>query len=716
MVVPTASKVQGVEFISKDATEPNSDAPRKVVLQFPMDGSSVGIPRMFDNNCMSREHGHLELRADGKIILHDNSTFGTFIYWGRGSKTLSKGEHYQVKHGDSIIFGSTKYEPKGSFAVRVVMQVIDNEFLTPPPVAETPSKLTVPKQGHRKNKSDSNLPNAVKHRDDDPKRLSGQHKHLDVQPDNTPIRSRSPSPTAMKKDVASHKVTKLDRELTIPARPGIRLGDGVDVLTGDIMRCALASTASTPLRNSAVPEARGSANIISHETLYTLRSEYGANVGAKINLPCPVDIGADVRSLFARELHKRASIFFVQYQAEGKFPMERLEDPTLKNRLQNMSPSAFRNMYGDYFVDGIINGYRHRIIVACSAKDVSKKKETEHEARVSVANFFQMGGQYAKDTQTSESYNVLDARIELYGYPVATTNLTAGSLEEAREILKGLPTPMGSPTLVLLRHYSLLDYCKLPMEVNIDPAVFKHLQKMRVLYVQLQATMLHPSLVGSYDEYRISNATNEFEEQRTNLAQDSPEALKKRTSILKGLQDAKEAADARVNRWLLVEEAKEMDKIRCFGPDNQRYKWECGSLGKSEAGISGMKFVRMKGGQEAREIDWTTPKTAGSKLGSLIGPPPFQRVKFWSENMKTVIRGHEAVAQTNVSGFSRSTVETRFIVLGWSLSCIWKGKTTPKVIASLPNNCILQDEFEVCVDASVPTEWHCRVTFVEEYH
>ncbi|KAF9492159.1 hypothetical protein BDN71DRAFT_1509731 [Pleurotus eryngii] len=695
MVIPTASKVQGVEFISKDATEPNSNAPLKVVLQFPKDGRSVGIPRMFDNNCMSREHGHLELRADGKIILHDNSTFGTFIYWGKGSKSLSKGELYQVKHGDSIIFGSTEYEAKGSFAVRVVMQVIDNEFLAPPPVAETPSKLTVPKQGHRQNKSDSNLPNAVKHRDNDRKRLSGQHKYLDVQPNNAPIRSRSPSPTAVKEHAVSNKVTKLDRELTIPARPGIRLGDGVDVLTGDIMRCALASTASTPLRNVAVPEARGSANIISHETLYTLRSEYGANVGAKINLPCPVDIGADFRSLFTKESHKRASIFFVQYQAEGKFPMERLEDPTLKDRLQNMSPSAFRNMYGDYFVDGITNGYRHRIIVACSAKDVSKKNETEHEARVSVANFFQMGGRYAKDTQTSENYSVLDARIELYGYPVATSNLAAGSLEEARDILKGLPTPMGSPALVLLRHYSLLDYCKLLMEVNVDPAVFQHLQKMRVLYAQLQAAMLHPSLVRSYDKYRVSVATSEFEEQRTNLAQDSPEALKKQTSILKSLHDAKAAADARINRWLLIEEAREMDKkIRCFGPDNQRYKWECGSLGKSEAAISEMKFVRMKGGQEAREIDWTTPKTAGSKFGYLIGPTTFQRVKFWSENMKTVIPGNRAVARTNMPGFSRSIVETRFIVLGWSLSCIWKGKTTPKVIASLSNNCILQDEFE----------------------
>ncbi|KAL4257949.1 hypothetical protein AB1N83_011397, partial [Pleurotus pulmonarius] len=244
MVVPGASKAQGVEFISKDATEPGSDAPLKVVLQFPKDGTSVVIPRMFGNNSMSREHGRLELWADGKIILYDDSTFGTFIYWGKGSKKLSKGEHYQVKHGDSIIFGSTKYEAKGSFAVRVVMQVIDDDFLAPPPVPETPSKLTVPKigHGHRRNKSDSNLPNAVNHRDSGRKRLSGQPQGLDVRPGNTPIRSRSPSPTAPKHDVPSRKVTKLDRELIIPTRPGIRLGDGVDVLTGDIMRCALTST------------------------------------------------------------------------------------------------------------------------------------------------------------------------------------------------------------------------------------------------------------------------------------------------------------------------------------------------------------------------------------------------------------------------------------------------------------------------------------------
>ncbi|KAL4255788.1 hypothetical protein AB1N83_012755, partial [Pleurotus pulmonarius] len=325
--------------------------------------------------------------------------------------------------------------------------------------------------------------------------------------------------------------------------------------------------------------------------------------------------------------------------------------------------------------------------------------------------------QNAKSTQESDKYSVLDARIELYGYPVAVTNLAAGSLEEAREILKGLPAPTGSPTLALLRHYSLLDSCKLPMEVNVDPAVFRHLQKMRVLYAQLQAAMLHPGVAGSYDEYHVSQATSEFEEQRANLAQDSPEAMEKQNSVLKMLQDAKEAADARVKRWLLVEEVREMDKkIRCLGPDNQRYKWECGSLGKSEAATSGMKFVRMKGGQEAREIDWTTPKTAGSKLGSLIGTPTFQRMKFWSENMKSVIPGHEAVVHTDVPKFSQSITETKFIVLGWSLSCIWKGKTTPKVSAQLSNNCILQDEFEVCVDASVPTEWHCRVTFIEKYY
>ncbi len=66
-----------------------------------------------------------------------------------------------------------------------------------------------------------------------------------------------------------------------------------------------------------------------------------------------------------------------------------------------------------------------------------------------------MGGQHAKTAQASDNYSVLDAKIELYGYPVATTNLAAGSLEEAREILKGLPTPTGSPTLALLRHYRL---------------------------------------------------------------------------------------------------------------------------------------------------------------------------------------------------------------------------------------------------------------------
>lgn len=158
----------------------------------------------------------------------------------------------------------------------------------------------------------------------------------------------------------------MNRELTIPARPGLELGDGVDVLTGDRMMCALESTARVPPRNSAIPEARSSTNIITRDNLYTLRSEYGANVGAKINLPCAMDIGADIRSLFLKESHKGASIFFVQYQAEGTFPMERLKNPTIKAKLRNKSPESFRNMHGDYFVDGIISGYRHRIIVACS--------------------------------------------------------------------------------------------------------------------------------------------------------------------------------------------------------------------------------------------------------------------------------------------------------------------------------------------------------------
>ncbi|KAF9500240.1 hypothetical protein BDN71DRAFT_1191706 [Pleurotus eryngii] len=477
------------------------------------------------------------------------------------------------------------------------------------------------------------------------------------------------------------------------------------------MMCALESTTRAPPRNSAVPEARASTNIFNHDNLHTLRSEYSANVGAKINLPCPVDIGADIRSLFLKESHRGASIFFVQYQAEGTFPMERLENPTIKAKLRNKSPKSFRNMHGDYFVDGIISGYRHRIIVACSAKDVGNRKETEHEAKLSVANFFQLGGKSVKEAQTSENYSILDARMELYGYPVTATSLTAGSLEEARKILKALRPPTGSPISVVLRHYSLLDYPQFPMEVNIDPSVFKHLQEMREIHARLQTLLAHPALSKTLEEDRVSRATRRFEEHRPTLAGDSPEVLEQQATILDELEDAEMEANNRVRRWSLIEKTREMSRdIRISGPDNQSYIWECGLLGVPVIGEFGnLKRVELKSGEVVWEIEWTTPKISERRHWPLRSSALFKHLRLSSESGGWR-RGF--VAKTDTPTFDQCIVGTEFIVLGWSLSCICTSKTPPQVTAKLPDQCILKDEFEVCIDASISAEWRCRVTFI----
>ncbi|KAL4257640.1 hypothetical protein AB1N83_010758 [Pleurotus pulmonarius] len=567
-------------------------------------------------------------------------------------------------------------------------------------------------QAHQNNKSTSNLPDGGLVRDQavDRRLVSGRPN---LQSQEHPLLSSHPPSSALEEDAASRKRTRtqLNRELTIPAMSGLDLGDGIDVLTGDRMMCALESTVSAPLRNSAVLEARASTNIITYDNLNTLRSELGTNVGAKINLPCPVDIGADIRSLFLKESHKRASIFFVEYQAEGTFPMERLNDPTIKSKIRNKSPEAFRNMHGDYFVDGIIRGYRHRIIVACSAKDVSNRQETEYEAKVSVANFFQLGGRSGKEAKTSENYNILDASMELYGYPITATSLPAGSLEEARKILGGLPPPTGSPVSVVLRHYSLLDYPQFPMEVNIDPSVFKHLQEMREIHARLQTLLVHPAMSKTSEERQVSCATRLFEEQRTRLASDSPESLEQRKRVLYELQYAEKETEHRIRRWSLIEKTREMAKtIKTFGPDDQSYRWECGLLGVPLRGEFGnVKQVELKSGDVVWEIEWIAPQISEPRHWPL-------RTSGFSKHLRLSSESgggrHGFVAKTDAPTFDQCIVGTEFIVLGWSLSCSCRSKTPPQITAKLPDQCILRDEFEVCVDASKSTGWRCRVTFI----
>ncbi|KAF4566405.1 hypothetical protein EYR36_011831 [Pleurotus pulmonarius] len=887
--------IRGVKFISNDVEDPVSGTKLTFSVHFPRVGAIVKIHRMFGNETMDEEHGRMMLCPDGQIALCNDSASGTFIYNDNETKSLLKGQHRSIKHGDSVIFGAPKYEAKVhnliSNSFRVVMHVIlDKAPATTPlsvALSDSPRKQpTITRREPRRNKSDPSLGKTIKRKKDNRERLPGTKLNIPVETssrssspsplrvvkkdvDESPhvsaplrpsVRTQDPSPALTNKemhtrphsssppqvakrssddsstgevrivvtppklavrrgpirrnsrstsdlssvsnaqydasqrllgqparlqtgletrshstspasvvatnprlahqahrnnkstsnlpdggvvrdqavhgrlvsgrpnlqsqehpllgshspfeeDVASRKHTQLNRELTIPAMSGLDLGDGIDVLTGDRMMCALKSTVSAPLRNSAVPEARASTNIITFDNLNTLRSEIGGNIGAKINLPCPVDIGADIRSLFLKETHKRASIFFVQYQGEGTFPMERLNDPTIKSKHRNKSPEAFRNMHGDYFVDGIIRGYRHRIIVACSAKDVSNRKETEYEAKVSVANFFQIGGRSGKEAKTSENYSILDASMELYGYPITATSLPAGSLEEARKILEDLPPPTGSPVSAVLRHYSLLDYPQLPMEVNIDPSAFKHLQEMREIQARLQTLLVHPAIGKTSEERQVSRATRLFEEQRTRLAGDSPEILEQRKRILDELEDAEMEAEYRMRRWSLIEKTREMTKaIRTFGPDDQSYRWECGLLGVPVRGEFGnLKRVELKSGDVVWEIEWTTPLIPERRHWSLRSSGLVKHLRLSSESGG----GRRSfVAKTDTPTFDQCIVGTQFIVLGWSLSCTCRSKTPPQVTAKLSDECILKDEFEVCIDASISAEWRCRVTFI----
>ncbi|KAF9500239.1 hypothetical protein BDN71DRAFT_1191681 [Pleurotus eryngii] len=227
----TPKTVRGVEFVSKDLIVPNSNIPSKVIVEFPKYGQSVKIRRMFDNESMDEEHGRMRLRKDGKIVLYNDSASVTSIQRGKWIKKLSTGEHYQVRHGDSIIFGSTEYEAKGSKPVRVEMRVIVEEYPALVPLSTASSEPNahqqpaVHKRGPRRNKSDPNLVNTLERKKGNRKRLSAQptlDKNLHAQQE-TPSQSRSLSPSPSR--VVKQDVDKVPQIAVTPPKPAISKQD-----------------------------------------------------------------------------------------------------------------------------------------------------------------------------------------------------------------------------------------------------------------------------------------------------------------------------------------------------------------------------------------------------------------------------------------------------------------------------------------------------------
>ncbi|KAL0954734.1 hypothetical protein HGRIS_003687 [Hohenbuehelia grisea] len=765
---PLLRLVESVEFIRDGRSSPNGARP-EVVKMLRSNGKYQDVTRWFDSKFMSRKHGELLFDPDnGKVYICDGgSASGT---WLQTVGPLKKDSFHELKDGDVIIFGAQDDKGKISDSVRVTVKLHYARTL-PRRRSTDDSLLKPPRPGHRPNNSDSHmkLPVPTSHANKSDSDLSRKKTSNDLprkppvpkpptpgQNDERKEKKSTPKPppaikitsskgsnkkTAVnkppakvtfqdpKKSTAPEKPTitggsYLQREVWIPWSKGFQVGDGIDALTGESMDSALEDESASLLSSLGPQAAEETAEtyILEWQRVHELRDEYEMEATASINVACPAGFG--VRYTSTMQQNNSISNLIVQHCVKGRFDPELIARPKLKGSVRELPDHKFREKYGDYYIAGLEKGYSCRITVVCMVRDLTNIESAEIEAKAMVGDFFGLGGRRSESMQQSDKCSFLHATVDTWGYPTAEVHVPALSMDKAFETLQHIRSnPLGTPRLAILRHYSRLEHCALSPHVSTPRKAFDDVYRMRQIYSKLQVALVHPAL----QEYRaarraIQSSMEEFSNKRLVILRDTTWNEKRRAEILSQLREAQSSADNL--RWrynFILNVRRSSRKIECRRQADGRYKWECGIMGIAEGRLTlnSKRTVTLPNMKKAFEVDWTSPPTKRSILGSFFAGEP-QAMELLTEPAvsATVYAGPSGRSipprqpESFDSTFTRRLVDVKMYIVGWTLSCQWNEKKPPEIKVVSKDNGLLKSGLKIELDNSATTTWHCRVTYV----
>ncbi|KAJ7629594.1 hypothetical protein B0H17DRAFT_545680 [Mycena rosella] len=514
----------------------------------------------------------------------------------------------------------------------------------------------------------------------------------------------------------------------------------------------MARSALRPFKmvESAKPgKSRISVERLQWKSVKNLRDEFEVELGATVNVLCPVGANAKIASVLSQ--HTSSSTILVQYKVDSDFTAEFIpENVRLKEGLEKLPDKEFREQFGDYYIAGCQRAYSCRMIVVCKINEETVTESLEKKILALVDRYFQGGIKIIDITQETTSFSLLSVIVETEGCSADPASVFSVAVEDAPKTLsKVLKNAPGVPRVAFLYHYSSLDSCNLSLRVDVRKKLFDRARAMRDMYADLQASLLHPALREFHSDCRTIRAVlKRFEDQRKSILQIGKDDKKAKNidALQRDLTSSKNKAMWLIRRYEFIRIVMDMDKNIISHPPAlvdglHFYQWDCGKTGATRkvTELKAYNLVAFEMSHKAFELEWQSPVTNGSSaLRHLLGgPSPRETMAFSTQSSAAVLppspsppspKGGpgkllklrppgpqpEGTDDSDPGTFTFTLTDHQPVyILGWSMSCYWpEGKAAPTIEVDHPSNYIFSDRLSISVDNSRSTRWHCKVTFV----
>ncbi|XP_065846778.1 uncharacterized protein [Oscarella lobularis] len=347
---------------------------------------------------------------------------------------------------------------------------------------------------------------------------------------------------------SSTEINKSDIPLTLPDVhwfPGMELGFGFDVLTGEVKPSPFEKIVIGESRSSPIQVAVGSSSSKStQETFGFVESSQDVEKELSVSTSLSFGLGSFSASFSTEISHhvkfSHHAVTAIRKKTVTSDSYEMLADFDLKEEakalLKQKDMKAFRKLYGDYFVAGLKRGSSFRAYYRCNAssKEELWKVKASLEASYLSATLKNetdvSDGSKSSSSSISSSYTM--SGVEGTYQPSASTleDVDKG-LEHVNKALEYFSAnEKGAPFLAILRHYAFLNP-EVEACVPVTPTAFQEMKEIAQHVFELEQ-MLKSSLTPAVQK-NVQDYLNTFARNRHALAIDES----KRATLLKKFRE-----------------------------------------------------------------------------------------------------------------------------------------------------------------------------------
>ena len=270
--------------------------------------------------------------------------------------------------------------------------------------------------------------------------------------------------------------TELDMILTgIPWSDELEMGWGVNAVTGEGAAEALLPlkfTSASTRRDDSFSQAIFTTEALSKTLSMAIAGQYsiqGSTIGASASFLDDVRMSSTEATLIAQVTSitkEYESAIDVQLKPEARALME-------------SDPAKFRELYGDYFVQGRRLGSRMLVICKFSSRTSDRIRALSAQLSGSVPNVFQVEGSTALREMVSSSQVSMSISTLYLGLPANVPPSFPSSIDEVPKVLEWFTKhAVGSPLEARLAHYASINPAYSRM-VDIPPERFVDLQTLQ---------------------------------------------------------------------------------------------------------------------------------------------------------------------------------------------------------------------------------------------